>query len=49
MPFKRKRDRGREQFDIVPVPPPDKLTMEQRIRAARLAMFGVMLKEALDG
>ncbi len=22
---------------------------EQRIRAARLAMFGVMLKEALDG
>ncbi len=43
MPFKRKRDRGREQFDIVPSPD------EQRIRAARLAMFGVMLKEALDG
>ncbi len=35
---------------------PDKLVVrivptadEQRIRAARLAMFGVMLKDALDG
>ncbi len=37
------REPPREEFNIVPTPE------QQRTRAARLAMFGVMLKEALDG